>query len=132
MLIFSVFVLAVATVVAFHGYEKHKENQVVAREIQALQEEARQLESETQRLSERIAYLKTPEYAEREVKEKLNLKKPEESVAIVDIGRPIEKKQEDQMLSPESGVRQVQGVESERVSSNPQKWVAYFFGVKSQ
>lgn len=93
----------------------------MAIEVLRLREEAERIKSETERLDDRIAYMRTPEYAEREIKEKLNLKKPEENVAIVRPGvRPKEEESEEVASIPSR-------VSATVAESVPKKWWNFFF-----
>ena len=120
-LLVSVVFLGVSGVVAWKGYEKYREKERVASEVSRLREEAERIKSETAQLDERIAYMRTSEYAEREIKEKLNLKKPEENVAIV--RSAIEKQKEGIGEKPLA----VMGVSARVTEKNPRKWWNLFF-----
>lgn len=80
-------------------------------EVARLQEQADKLAYDNKQLDELIKYMDTPEYKEREAREKLNLKKPGEEVYI---------------LAADSNAGQVAGAQEE-AQSNPKKWFNYFF-----
>lgn len=130
LLVFSVLLLGFSVVVAWKGYEKHREKSAISEEVAKLQEEAGKLEEETRRLNDRIAYLRTPEYVEREAKEKLNLKKPDESVAVVAPERfqgDVPNVKEESLAK--RGVT-ITGARESETSSNPLGWWNYFFGAQ--
>lgn len=83
ILFFSLVILGIAVVIAWRGYQKHEVNTEVSQDIRALQEEAERLERETTRLSERIEYLQTPEFQEKQAKDKLGLARPDEKLVII-------------------------------------------------
>lgn len=120
-LLISVVFLGISGIVAWKGYEKYREKERVASQVSRLRDEAERIKSETAQLDERIAYMRTPEYAEREVKEKLNLKKPEESVAVVQSGSEKQREElgEKPSVSVEPSVKTTEG--------NPKKWWDFFF-----
>ncbi len=85
----------------------------VDREIQKLQSQANEVQKSNQQLSELIKYLNTPEYAEKEAREKLNLRKEGEHVVVL----------------PKDSDEQVAGA-NVADQSNPKLWFNYFFGNK--
>ena len=105
------------------AYEKYQRNKSIAQEIQSLQEEADQLQKENKILSDRIAYFQTQEFKEKQAKEKLNVKKPGEQVAVI-TPSPSQENSDDSS-------QEQKNVNSDMVSmekSNPIKWWDYFFG----
>ncbi len=82
----------------------------VDKQISELQARADRIRGENQQLSDLVKYLNTPQYQEKEAREKLNLKKDGEYV----VGLP--KDQPDD---------QTQTAEAQQ--SNPRKWFDYFF-----
>lgn len=130
LLVVSVCLLGLAMVISWKGYEKHQEKEQVSLEVKKLQEEARQLEEETQHLSERIAYFQTPDYVELEVKERLNLRKPNESVAIIQADRfretPMEISKGDEKLTKNMYEAPQQEL------SNPTRWWKMFFDFEEE
>ena len=91
----------------------------VEQEIGKLKEEASKIEKENVELSDKVAYLNSNDYKEKEAKDKLNLQSPGENVVIVKPGV----------------VSQGQNVQEDTVGgkkvivkvSNLQKWWDYFF-----
>ncbi len=88
------------------------QKQEVDREISKLQAETDAIEKNNRQLSELIQYLGTAEYAEKEAREKLNLKKEGEHVVV------LPKDSSENMVATNT-------VDNE---SNPKKWFNYFFG----
>jgi cell division protein FtsB len=110
---FASVVLVVAfAIVAFVTVELYWQKREVDSEISRLQQQADVLNKDNQQLSELIKYLDTPEYKEKEAREKLNLKREGEEVVVLP-------------ETDESG--SVAGASSGS-ESNPQKWFSYFFG----
>lgn len=83
----------------------------VNKEIQGLQDQASKLDGENQQLSELIKYLNTPEYAEKQAREKLNLKREGEQVVVL----------------PDSVESDPRVADSRQAMSNPDKWFEYLF-----
>ncbi len=98
--------------VAFITLELYRQKVEVDNEIARLQQQADTLNHDNQQLSELIKYLDTPEFQEKEAREKLNLKREGEQVVI---------------LPEDDGNGHVAGA-AEQELSNPQKWFNYFFG----
>jgi cell division protein FtsB len=84
----------------------------VESEITKLQEQTEQMNKKNQEMSELAKYLNTPEFAEKEAREKLNLKKEGEYVVMLpkSINEP---RNESEALVPKT---------------NPKIWYDYFFG----
>jgi cell division protein FtsB len=83
----------------------------VDKEINKLKAQADRIQKDTDDLSSLIKYLNTPEYAEREAREKLNLKKEGEFVVVLQT--------QENVAGANAGL--------EKEPSNPQKWLEYFF-----
>jgi cell division protein FtsB len=83
MRIFLFLALAVilwASFVSWGQLERHKR---ISEEVTALELEARRIEAENKTLEERITYFSTREFREQEAREKLGLKKPDETVVAI-------------------------------------------------
>ncbi len=116
VLIIGFFILV--TVVFFLAKEFYKKRQI-QNEIQKLEEEAAHINRENLEIQDKIAYLQSRDYQEREAKDKLNLQNPGENVVVIKPGVARE---------------QDMGAENENFPqplppniSNPQKWWKYFF-----
>lgn len=129
-LFLSVVFLGFSVFAGWRGFEKYREYKKVSEDIVQLERESKQLEDETKRLSDRIEYLRTPEYVEREMKEKQNMKKPEENVAVVRVWGAGGDVQENESVFPPTDPQE--GRKTERPASNPQKWWDLFFGRKGE
>ncbi|HPN96447.1 MAG TPA: septum formation initiator family protein [Candidatus Moranbacteria bacterium] len=98
--------------------ETYKKKQVEA-EINKLKEEAKSIEKENLELADKISYLESKDYQEKEAKDKLNLQDPKENLVVVKpnaISYPEaepENKTQDKKLIVKI--------------SNVQKWWDYFF-----
>jgi cell division protein FtsB len=88
--------------------QKHE----VDSEISKLQNQAGKLDQSNKELSDLIQYLNTPEYTERQAREKLNLKKDGEHVVVL----------------PKDGSAAGDEIEQPSAESNAKKWLDYFFG----
>lgn len=93
---------------AWHRYQ-------VEREINNLRAEISKAQSGSERLEEALAYLRTPEYKERQARSLLGLQKPGEFVVAL----------------PQSAEDKTAEAEAESASGgNPRQWWLYFFGNK--
>jgi len=97
--------------------ETYRKRQV-QREIAKLEEEARRIQGDNMRLSDKIAYLEGRDYQEKEIRDKLNLQDPKENVVIIDSG-----------LTPKTALLEPALADQELLikQSNSQKWWNYFF-----
>jgi cell division protein FtsB len=83
----------------------------VERQIAGLQKKADEINQKNIKLAELVKYLNTPEYKEREVRERLNLKKEGEFVVAL----------------PNQFDESVAGEQIEKTPTNPEKWFNYLF-----
>lgn len=116
VMILGFFILA--TVAFFLAKEVYKKRQI-QNEITRLEQEAAKINRENFEIQDKIAYLQSRDYQEREAKDKLNLQNPDENVVVI-----------------KPGVAKEQGLKTENENipqplppnvSNPQKWWRYFF-----
>lgn len=106
------------------GKETYRKYQI-KKEIATLQSEANRIVQENQTIQERIEYLESRDYQEKEAKDKLNLKGPGEEVVVV---KP-------EVLTSEKTVEMnvaenLQSETTEKSIPNPIKWWRLFFGKK--
>ena len=111
-------IVFVAIAVSKEVYQKNK----IEAEIKKLREEAEKVIKENSQLQERISYFETPDYQEREAKDKLGLQKPDENVVVIKPGINKGTPEEESVSPPVPD-------NSPKVP-NPQKWWNYFFGMK--
>lgn len=116
VLIAGFFVLAAVTF--FLAKEFYKKRQIQD-EISKLEQEAARINRENLEIQEKIAYLQSRDYQEREAKDKLNLQNPGENVVVIKPG--VAKEQNMEIESENSPQPLPPSV------SNPQKWWKYFF-----
>lgn len=86
--------------------------------IASLEEQKRTIEKENIDLREKIAYFETDYFREKTAKERLNMQKQDEKVAVVKF--PVEDEEEQK-------IEIAQKEENESKLSNYQKWFGYFF-----
>jgi cell division protein FtsB len=84
----------------------------VMNEVRSLSQKADEINRQNGELEELIKYLKTPEYAEQQAREKLNLKKEGEYVVV---------------LPDSSAEEEAQGNKNHSDDSNIARWIKYFF-----
>ncbi|HCP08210.1 MAG TPA: hypothetical protein DIT25_00180 [Candidatus Moranbacteria bacterium] len=105
----------------FISYEIYKEvyrKKQIQNEIEKLQNEAKKISQDNVLTQERIAYLESRDYKEREAKDKLNLQSPDEEVVII---RPTIVRE----IAEEEEARPILAIGSE--VPNYEKWRNYFF-----
>lgn len=100
--------------------ETYKKNQV-QKEISDLQEKIQKINRDNAQLKEKIAYLGSSEYQEKEAKDKLGLQGPNESVIVVKPGVEKEVKTD---LSEGASLEVMPKIED---LPNYKKWWNYFF-----
>lgn len=87
------------------------QKRVVDREIGKLQSQMERIKKDNEQLSSLIQYLNTPEYQEKEAREKLNLKKDGEFVVVL----------------PQGDVAAASQQNNQTETSNYKLWFNYFF-----
>ncbi len=116
VLISGFFILAAA---AFFLAKEFYKNRQIQNEITKLEQEAAKINRENLEIQDKIAYLQSRDYQEREAKDKLNLQNPGENVVVI-----------------KPGVAKEQGAVAENENlpqplppniPNPRKWWKYFF-----
>ncbi len=110
---FLVFCVVIFLVVLFALGKGTIKNYKVNSEIQELQDEISQLESQNQDFSQLITYFKSDAFIEQEAKLKLGFKNPGENLVVIPQGEINEETQN--------------VVDLEATANNPAKWWAYFF-----
>ena len=97
----------------------------IQKEIAKLQKEAEKINKENFEIKEKITYLESKDYKEREAKDKLNLQSPGEKVVFV---KPSVVRKSD---NPQENLIENDGetvIENEKSKvSNSEKWWKYFF-----
>lgn len=79
-------VLLICILVGWVIYVSSKQlerNKRIEEEVTALQTEAEKIRRENDTLSEKISYFSSPDFREQEAKEKLGMKKVDESVVVI-------------------------------------------------
>jgi cell division protein FtsB len=92
----------------------------VQREIDSLRAEAEKIKKGNLDLEQKLSYLGSQDYREKEAKDKLNLQSPGENVVVVKPGA-LKKEEDKSDDTPEQSLVEGPGV------SNPKKWWNYFF-----
>ena len=94
----------------------------IEKEIETLRQEAERIKNDNQVLSERIAYFETADFQEKIAKEKLNMQKEGEGVAIIKSSGQVEAEVSQEALVQAEPLTQV---------PNYRKWWNYFFEYKN-
>lgn len=117
--------MAVIAAIFFAGaaiYDEVSMKNKIQSEIDKLQQEAEKIGRENVKLGEKIAFLESQEYQEREAKDKLNLQSPDESLVIIKPGVSKEVS-----VLPENPIIVMPHVPDEKTAPNYEKWWDYFF-----
>lgn len=104
----------------FFAGQKIYQKREIQKVIDNLQRQAEKLNKDNVSIAEKISYLESQNYQEKEAKDKLNLQSPDEKVIIVQPGTV--KKEITENANQESVVQPVSPP-----GSNFKKWWAYFF-----
>ena len=83
LVIFFVIGIALAIFISTSAVKEAYRSRTIEREVENLKQEAKKIQNENSAMTERIAYLETPQFQEKIAKEKLNLQKPDENVVVV-------------------------------------------------
>ncbi|HEX7586043.1 MAG TPA: septum formation initiator family protein [Patescibacteria group bacterium] len=117
IIIISVLLVMIPIIIALTK-ETYKKNQI-QKEIEGLQEKAKQIDKENTDIQEQISYLGSKDYQEKEAKDKLNLQNPGENIVVI---KPsITKKDQVEEKKAENVIME------EKKVINPIKWWHYFF-----
>jgi cell division protein FtsL len=82
-IIFIIIGIIVAGYISYFAFKENRRNKQIESEINSLRQEADKLRQSNGDMKEKITYFETPEFQERIAKEKLNLQKEDENVAII-------------------------------------------------
>jgi cell division protein FtsB len=83
MRIFLLFALAVTAWASFVSWGQLERHKRITEEVNQLETEAARIQAENQTLEERMSYFSTREFREQEAREKLGLKKADETVVAI-------------------------------------------------
>lgn len=111
-------------VMGYRAYKESERNREIAEEIRDLQDEARRIDQENRKLNDRIEYLQSDTFREREAKRVLEYQKAGEKVVFIR-DRVSASGSVPDISSP--GESFVLGA-SKDAESNPLKWWREFFG----
>lgn len=118
-------IVAIIAAIFFVGaavYDEVSKKNKIQSEIDKLQQEAEKIDRENVKLGEKIAYLESREYQEREVKDKLNLQGVDESLIIIKPGVAKEI-----VAATEKPIVAATPAPDEKKAPNYEKWWGYFF-----
>lgn len=117
IIIIPVLVIIVLILIAL-ARETYKKNQIQA-EIEGLKEKARQIDKANTEIQDKITYLESQDYQEKEAKDKFNLQDPDENVVVI---KPSMAKKEPAEEKKSESIRVEEGT-----INIPIKWWQYFF-----
>lgn len=81
----AAFVIGIGLVVS-SAWKEMERSKRIEDEVAKLRSEADRIRNENRTLTEKISYFSTPEFEEREAREKLGMKKNDEEVVSIDTG----------------------------------------------
>lgn len=105
---------AISSSAVWEAYRGRK----IEKEIDKLKEEAKNIKTENDTIQQKIDYYSTPEFVERVSKDKMNMQKADESIAIVNQRPQLEEQKEN---------IQIEIAKSEENVPNYIKWWNIFF-----
>jgi cell division protein FtsL len=111
--------LVLIALVGFSIYKETQKKKQVQQQIDQLKEEAKRIERENNNLTDKINYLQSKDFQEKEARDKFNLQNPSESVVVINPG--ILKDSAPENNSPQDEKKVVVK------KSNWEKWWDYFF-----
>jgi cell division protein FtsB len=103
----------------FSAWKEWGRSKRIESEVEKLQMEAEQVGRENQTLSERIAYFSTDGFQEKEAKEKLGLKKADETAVVIEPNTP---QKTEEIKQSESHVP-----DTDETEPNYRRWWNHFF-----
>lgn len=118
VIIFFIAGTILAVFVLYNAVREAYRSRTIEKEVENLKREAQRIQNENKELTERIAYLETPDFQEKIAKEKLNLQKKDENVVVVKQAVAKESQQGEQQPSDKENQGQI---------SNYRKWWDLFF-----
>lgn len=110
-------------VMGYRAYQESERNKAIAEEIQSLQDEANRVDQENRKLSDRIEYLQSDTFREREAKRVLEYQKLGEKVVFIRERAGVPKDSSEDSSQDEPFVLGV----STDTEPNPLKWWREFF-----
>ena len=99
--IFLIFFVILTGFISWSIFKQTIKKREIQKEISKLEKEAIKISQNNELLKERLSYFESQEYREKETKEKLNLKKPNENVVIVKpnvIKKEVEEEKENEII----------------------------------
>lgn len=109
--------------VVFVSSKQIQRNRHIQEEVAALETEAQSIRRENETLSERISYLSSSDFREQEAKEKLGLKKAEETFVVI---KPAPVYQQTENIANETA-RDISANSANMETPNYKKWWKIFF-----
>jgi cell division protein FtsB len=117
---FALGLLFLIAFISFALFEETYKKKQVSEEIRKLEEEAKKFEKENSQIKEKIAYLESRDFQEKEARDKLNLQGEGENLVVVKIN-PQKNKAEEELAKNSEETRNY------RQKPNWEKWRDYFF-----
>lgn len=118
---FLLFGLAALIFIGISAGRQTLKKKEIKKEIETLREEAEKIEKDNSNLEDKIAYLESRDYQEKEARDKLGLQKTEENLVVIKQNLSKKEEEEEELFE-----NQVQEKEVEK-TFNPKKWWDYFF-----
>lgn len=103
------------------SWKQIERNRRIESEVTTLQKEAEKIRRENETLSEKISYFSSADFREQEAKEKLGMKKVDETVVVIK-PRPV-----DEIAPPENQEERISTNDGSSDEPNYIKWWRLFF-----
>jgi uncharacterized membrane-anchored protein YhcB (DUF1043 family) len=82
-IIFFIIGVILAGIISTRAVQEAYRNRKIEKEVEKLKQEAQKIQSENDTIQKKIDYYNTPEFVERVSKDKMNLQKSDENVAVI-------------------------------------------------
>lgn len=119
-IIFSIAGLIIGGFIGYFAIKENQRNKQIEKEISILREEAQKIRQNNHEMNEKIVYFETPQFQEKIAKEKLNLQKENENVAIIKPS-PVSNEYYQEKENVPASEKKIQE------KPNYKKWIDYFF-----
>ena len=114
-------VLVAAGAVSYKAFKEAKRSQQIEKEIEKLRQEAEKIRRDNLIIGDKVSYLESKDYLEKEAKDKLNMQSPDENVVVIKPSLVKKEEVPDIVRNPE------RPIENQDKFGNAKKWYDYFF-----
>lgn len=110
--------IAVAGIISMRAVQEAYRSRKIEKEVEALKQQAQNVQNENNTIQKQIDYYSTPEFVERVSKDKMNLQKPDENVVVVSQMADVQ---------PQTEENRNEIAQADQDVPNYEKWWNFFF-----